>query len=943
MRTLSHYRIEEEIGRGGMGVVYRAIDTRLERPVAIKMLAADATADVDRHRRFVQEARSASALNHPGIVTIYDIDEQDGTTFIAMELVDGTPLDRLLARGPLPVDQALDYAVQMASGLEVAHRAGIVHRDLKPANIMVTRDRRAKILDFGLAKLLERGPDEATLTVLGTRSGVIMGTAGYMSPEQAQGRPVTVRSDVFSFGAVLYELFAGCRPFTGDSELALLSAILRDEPPPLQRVRPGIPAQIGALVERCLAKDPGVRFANAGEVRAALVAAATALHPPAIATGWRRGALLSAAALVVAVAAFSLWQAIQAHRAQQVRLESIQQIERLVLDQQAVHAIRLAREAERVAPEAVARLRDSWFRFSFSTDPPGAEVSIRAYVDLDGPWETLGETPISDYLLPAGYYRVHLRKDGYLPVETTAALGARPVIRLVPVEGAPPSMVFVPGGIYRIGVAQPVQLPDFWIDKYEVTNREFKRFVDAGGYRDPRYWREPFRDGTRLLQFHEAMARFRDATGRPGPATWELETYPAGQEEVPVGGLSWFEAAAYAEFAGKALPTLHHWYRAASTETLYSDILRLSNFDGAGPSKAGARSGLSPVGTYDMAGNVKEWVSNSVTGRPLRYILGGAWNEPAYQFAEPDAQDAWQRAPTFGVRLVKNLAPMEPAALEPIARVAGDPKGVVPVSAQELEYYKRFYQYDRTALHERVDGIDDASEDWRKEAVSFDAAYGGDRIPAYLFLPRKGTPPFQTVVLFPSAYAINRPTSAHLDLRQFDFIIRSGRALLYPVYQGTFERRRDVQGPSAFRDLTVQQVKDFFRAVDYLATRPDVDMEKLGYYSVSMGAYLAPVPLSLEPRIKAAVLVSGGLRYTWSPEIQPANFAPGVSIPVLLVNGRDDFGAPAAARERFIELLGTPAAHKRIEVLEGGHFPHDLRGLMRHTLDWFDKYLGAVR
>ena len=208
---------------------------------------------------------------------------------------------------------------------------------------------------------------------------------------------------------------------------------------------------------------------------------------------------------------------------------------------------------------------------------------------------------------------------------------------------------------------------------------------------------------------------------------------------------------------------------------------------------------------------------------------------------------------------------------------------------------------------------------------------------------RKGKPPYQTIVLFPSAYAINRSSSAHLDLRQFDFIVRSGRALIYPVYQGTFERRGGTGGRSAFRDLTIQQMKDLFRAVDYLATRPEVDMQRLGYYSVSMGAHLAPIPLAIEPRIKAAVLVSGGLRYNWPAENQPANFAPRVTIPVLLVNGRDDFNAPAEARERFMELLGTPAAQKRLEVLEGGHFPHDFRGLVRHTLDWFDKYLRPVR
>src|SRR5688500_17047064 len=184
MTTLSHYRLEEQIGRGGMGVVYRAVDTRLGRAVAIKVLPPDTTADPARRKRLIQEARAASALNHPHIVTIHEVDEHEGTTFIAMELVDGMPLDKALAAGPMPVVQALEYGAQIASALEAAHAAGIVHRDVKPANIVITRDNRVKVLDFGVAKLAKLAPDDMTLSVPGTVAGSIIGTAAYMSPEQ---------------------------------------------------------------------------------------------------------------------------------------------------------------------------------------------------------------------------------------------------------------------------------------------------------------------------------------------------------------------------------------------------------------------------------------------------------------------------------------------------------------------------------------------------------------------------------------------------------------------------------------------------------------------------------------------------------------------------------------------------------------------------------------
>ena len=230
--VVSHYRVEDEIGRGGMGVVYRAVDTGLGRRAAIKLLPPDATGDSERHRRFIQEARAASALNHPNIVTIYEVGEHEGTTFIAMELVDGLPLDTLLAKGPLPLATALDYATQTAAALEAAHAAGIVHRDIKPANIMITGDGRVKVLDFGLAKLIERPAAEATMSAFDTMPGIVVGTAAYMSPEQAQGRPVDARSDVFSFGVVLYEMLTGQRPFAGGSSAALISAILRDRAAP---------------------------------------------------------------------------------------------------------------------------------------------------------------------------------------------------------------------------------------------------------------------------------------------------------------------------------------------------------------------------------------------------------------------------------------------------------------------------------------------------------------------------------------------------------------------------------------------------------------------------------------------------------------------------------------------------------------------------------------
>jgi formylglycine-generating enzyme required for sulfatase activity/predicted Ser/Thr protein kinase/dienelactone hydrolase len=940
--SISHYRIEAEIGRGGMGVVYRAVDTRLGRAVAIKVLPTDTTGDPERQRRFLREAQSASALNHPNIVTIYEVGADAETTFIAMELVDGTPLDRLLAQGPLPVATALEYAVQIAGALAAAHARGIIHRDVKPANIVITRDGRAKVLDFGIAKLIELPPTEATITSVPTAAGVIMGTAEYMSPEQAEGRPVDARSDIFSFGAVLYEMLAGRRPFGGSTRVGVITSILRDQPAPVRSVRADAPAAIEPILQRALAKDPAARYPDAGAMRADLAAAHATVTRQDDAP-WRRPiVLVPVGILLIAAASFGVWQMVQSRRARWAREVAIPEIERIQTTDRSLAALPLALEAERYAPDEVGRIRRGWTRFRLSTEPAGAQVDIKNYVDIDGQWVSLGTSPVQDVLVPFGFYRVRITKAGYVPIELSSNSAGRETIKLTPPDATPAEMVFVRGGPFSVGVTKPVQLPDFWIDQHEVTNDAFKRFVDAGGYRDAKYWKAPFQSGDRVLSFAEAVSRFRDPTGRTGPADWELGSYPEGQAQYPVGGISWFEAAAYAEFAGKSLPTIYHWFRAAGADDLFSDVLRLSNFDGKGAVKAGERRGLGPWGTVDMGGNVKEWCANAVEGANKRYILGGGWNEPSYRFRESEARDPWERQAALGTRLVKNLGPVGKAS-DAIADVYGDPGSLVPVGDQEFDVLKRFYTYERSPLNARVESVDDSSPYWKKETVSFDAAYGGERVPAYLFLPKDVAPPFQTIVLFPNLYARNASSSQHLDYGTFEFLIRSGRALLYPVYKGTFERGGGKPPQGGVRDMNVQWGKDFFRAVDYLATRPEIAQDKLGYYSISMGAFFAPIPLALEPRIKVAVLAAGGLRFNYPPETQPANFMPRVRIPVLTVNGRDDFSTPYEAQVRFFQLFGTPPEHKKQVTLEGGHAPNDMRALFRETLDWFDKYLGPVK
>jgi tRNA A-37 threonylcarbamoyl transferase component Bud32/predicted esterase len=967
--TVSHYRVIERIGGGGMGVVYLAEDQRLGRRVALKFLADSYRDDANAVARLRREARAASALNHPSICTTYDVEEAGGQSFIAMELLEGGTLADTLRSGPLPLARLLDLAIQVTDALDVAHDRGILHRDIKPANLFVTSRGQAKILDFGLARVAapDAGPGDAStdaetrnvdLSAL-TARGTIVGTAAYMSPEQIRQEALDGRSDIFSLGVVLYEAVAGRRPFDGDSVASVMTAVLRDTPPSPRHVRPELPAAVDALVMKCLEKDRQARYPTAAALLADLSAARNALVGAAAnrARNVRRPATIAtAAAIVVGFVAFGAWLAFDRSRTGRAERETLAQVQRLIDDEQFVEAVVLARNAG-------PRLRESrefeWLvdratvPAIIHTEPPGADVMVKAYRAPEAPWLTLGTTPLQEVRVPRGLLRCRVVKSGFEAVERTLesdTQGNRVSVRWsLDREGSTPAgMVRVPGATV-ISPRGPVSLPDFWLDRQEVTNAAFKAFVDSGAYGLPDRWRHPFTRDGHPLKREAGIGLLRDTTGRPGPATWELGSYPEGRGDHPVSGVSWYEAAAYCEWAGKALPTEHHWRRAADLGNS-SDVLALSNFSGRGVARAGEYRGLGTYGTVDLAGNVKEWVWNESAGR--RLIEGGAWNEEAYIYRDVDSRPPLGRQEEFGFRCARCDSPPPEAAFEPIAPTRVDPVAERPATDAVFQAYASLMRYDRTPLNAKVEAVDDGAPAWRRETVSFDPAYAGDRVILHLFVPRAVEPPYQVVVYAPGSSALFSTSSADLQPGPFqDFVPRGGRVLAWPVYAGTYERRRrSVGGPQALRDGVVAWAKDLGRTLDYLETRADVDRTRIAYYGLSAGAVTGPVLVATEPRIRAMVLVAGSLSASmragpqsivFPQEVRNINYAPRVSIPVLMVNGRDDYLAGVAQQQRLFELFATPPAAKRHAVLEGGHVP-PRKLVAREILDWLDAHLGPV-
>ncbi|NIO48340.1 MAG: protein kinase [Candidatus Aminicenantes bacterium] len=962
------YKIIEELGRGGMGIVYKSEDTKLKRPVALKFLPQELVSDPEAKERFVREAQAAAALDHPNICTVYEVDEAEGKAYISMAYVEGQSLKKRIEQKPLAVDEVLDIAIQVAEGLEEAHNKGIIHRDIKIANIMVDRKGQAKVMDFGLAKI--RGGAQVT------REGTTIGTVAYMSPEQARGKTVDHRTDIWSFGVVLYEMICGQTPFEGETEASILYSIVHEEPKPIKDSKPGIPDEFAKIINRALKKKPESRYQSMAGVLKDLRQYKPSLKAEEVGIKdlkslirlMRRTYVAIPAVLVVlALCIFAVWSFKRNTKVRWARNEIIPEIIQLAEEENYLEAFKLAREVEKVIPEDPL-LAKIWPAISIERpmriEPLGADVFMKDLGAQESGWVYFGKTSKELMRIPkywSGWTpRIKIQQEGYETLDVAHTIS---VNRTLSKKGSIPlRMVRVPVdrmkrrvriSLYAYESLKFVQIRDFLIDKFEVTNREFKEFVESGGYEKPGFWKYQFRKNGKILSWEEAMALFRDSTGRPGPATWEFGNYPEGQEEFPVTGVSWYEAAAYAEYIGKRLPTIYHWEKVSSIR--YSgNVIPGSNFGTSGLAPVGSyQGGLGTYGTYDTAGNAREWCSNS-TGE-MRFTVGGAWKGPTYFFTEPDVRSPFDRDSGNGFRCMKLLTEESTSEdLErPLNRITPlDWSKEKPFSDDIFNAWLSFISYPKTPLNSKVELRDDTPKYWVKEKITFDAAYNNERMLAYLFLPKNTLPPYQVIIYWPGINAayVASSQNGNLLLRKTDYFVKDGRALLYPILKGTYERggaqipdREQLFGEMMHnKDMTVKHMKDIMRSIDYLESRDDIDSEKLAYCGVSWGAHMGAFPCALEKRIKTGILIAGTIRNR-----DQYSCAHRVKIPMLMIHGQHDTTFPLEKTVKpLFRALGTPEEHKRLEILDSDHYVLNHRSrkeVIKISLGWLDRYLGPVK
>ena len=652
-----------------MSRLFLATEASLNRRVVIKLLPPDLASEVSA-ARFKQEMEFAARLQHPHILPILAAGAREGLLYYIMPYVSGESLrGRLEREGRLSVGDATRLLAEVADALAFAHGLGIIHRDIKPENVLL-EGKHAVLADFGIARALLESRTQRSLTA----SGTSIGTPGYMAPEQFSGESVDARSDVYALAVVGYEMLAGTPPFTGPSPQAVLTAHLTTPPAPVHLLRPEVPLSLSLALSRALAKEPDARYASAAEFGDALAAGNLretgegALLAPA--RRWRRSWTMAALGL----AGFAVL-ALVLTRSSAARKEDAELLARLrpaadsgKLDEVAgiLASIENGR-AERLLGQLGSPVAGY---LSIISDPAGATVSVTRVTPFESYAErtpvALGTSPVLARPLVAGEYLVQVEIAERQPLEFLALLSPGDTVAerplLLPSDSTSAGMVLVGAGDAPGGP----RVDAFLMDRYEISNAQFLRFVGAGGYRDTALWPDTLVLDGRAQAREAALRLFVDKTGLPGPRGWLNGRPPDGRSEHPVAGVTWYEASAYARWAGKELPTAHQWWRAALGDGPgpypwggdgASTEIR-TNFGLAGTAPVGTHPlGVSPWGVHDLPGNVREWLRDYRPEDQRRVAVGGSWQDPSYMFEQSKAEffEPGFASDLIGIRLVRPL------------------------------------------------------------------------------------------------------------------------------------------------------------------------------------------------------------------------------------------------------------------------------------------------
>ena len=1034
---LGHYEIQSPIGVGGMGEVYLGKDQVLRRKVAIKVLPESQKIDPRAEERMLREARAAATLDHPNICSIYEVGHGEGFLFIAMQFLEGQPLDEKISSHELTIPAILAISTQLADALTEAHSKGIIHRDIKPANIMLNSRGDVKLMDFGLAKLelnLQEIETEAETAAQLSTPGHLIGTVPYMSPEQVRGRVVDQRSDLFSLGVVIYEMISGHRPFAGESPAVTGAAILTLDPPTLTRFVKDLSPELRRIVEKLLHKDPDDRYQSARDLLIDLrtlrdeiefrnrlersespdgiaptidqntrfSSVATQVRPvlterqkqrtaevsQVVATGpaSQRSNILRVGAfvLVAVIAAGGWWMRERSNQAW--AREQLPRIEELSKTGNHFAAFDLAADVRKYLPDdptLLALTPNISTPLSVSTEPTGAAVYLKRYdADASGKFPDrvlIGTTPIADIQIPRGPHILYIEKEGFAPV-LRSALG--PIIRngtititspplrieqkLLEAGAMPDKMAAVPGGDYRLvawerPTEDRVRLDDFFIDKYEVSNQDYKEFINAGGYSKKEFWKVPFVKEGVAITWEAAMALFKDRTGLSAPRTWSNQNFPDGKGDHPVTDISWYEASAYAAYRGKALPTVFQWEKAArdGQANVFGTFMpwgffspgdsmkERANFENNGTQPVVfGEFGVSPFGSYNMAGNVSEWTVNETADGMI--ATGGSWGDPEYTYGKFGAFPPLFSSEKRGFRCVLN----SPSAQGDQGAAKIEKKDEVPeytaISDADFAKLTDAYRYEKRALDPRVDEVIDTPE-WRREKISFNGA-GGERAFAYLYLPRHAPRPLQVIHFIPGGdveYGLRSLTASAED--RLGSIIKSGRAVFGVITKGYVERLRPEgfvwpdRTTAEYRDMIVERIADVSIGVDYLVSRDDIDAKRIALYGPSAGSRIGLILAALEDRYAGVYFMGAGITKTdlqTIREASPINFAPHIRAPKYILNGRYDEDTPMKTQcEPLFKLFREP---KKLEIFEGGHVPSS-EILVPSLNKFLDETLGPMK